>query len=150
MDLEQRFWSKVDKTGQCWIWTAAKNKGYGIFSIGKKNKFAHRVSYELFYKSSIDGILICHKCDNPSCVNPQHLFLGTHHDNTMDAMAKGRMKLAWVDEMRSRTKCKNGHNFDSLNTHIRKDGTRNCKKCTMIRNKKRRLYERSKANTETT
>jgi hypothetical protein len=82
--------SKSDETG-CWEWTAGKTgKGYGAFSINGKNRPAHRVSYELFKEPIPDGLFICHRCDNPGCVNPGHLFLGTHQDNMDDRSAKGR------------------------------------------------------------
>ena len=101
-----RFWSKVDKSGGCWIWTAAKDrKGYGKFSIGpgktkdgtRRNGMvsAHRYSYEMANgpipkHPSFHGFCVLHHCDNPSCVNPDHLFLGTNEDNVHDMDNKGR------------------------------------------------------------
>lgn len=96
LDIIKRFWSKVDKTGDCWIWTASKNYGgYGYFgiSIGGKPKVykAHRIAYILGNKKLVPkGTLVCHTCDNPSCVNPDHLFIGTDRDNTNDKMKKNR------------------------------------------------------------
>lgn len=98
LSLEQRFWAKVNKTDSvddCWEWTAYKNsQGYGQFrKEGRGGQaLAHRVSYELNVGSIPDGLLVCHKCDNPSCTNPNHLFLGTVKDNMADKMAKGRAK----------------------------------------------------------
>lgn len=76
----------------CWEWTATKDAaGYGHFGIASSvSANAHRVSYELHVGPIPEGIMVCHRCDNPSCVNPQHLFLGTGQDNMMDRQSKGR------------------------------------------------------------
>ncbi|MCL4296410.1 MAG: HNH endonuclease [Anaerolineae bacterium] len=88
----ERFWSKVEKTEDCWIWTGAKSKhGYGRFKVERRLVLPHRFAYEVTYGSIPDGYLICHRCDNPSCVRPDHLFLGTYKDNAVDAYLKGRM-----------------------------------------------------------
>lgn len=88
---EERFWNSVDKSGDCWLWTAARNKaGYGLFSVRRKNTLAHRFSHQLAYGPIPDGMKICHHCDTPSCVRPSHLFCGTDADNVADKVAKGR------------------------------------------------------------
>jgi len=80
----------VSETG-CWLWLGhLHGSGYPRLKINKKNKSAHRYSYEAFVGPIPDGLLVCHKCDVPSCVNPAHLFVGTHKDNARDMMQKGR------------------------------------------------------------
>jgi hypothetical protein len=86
------FWDKIVKTNGCWIWIGGKTKaGYGSIRINSKHKFAHRYMYEITYGKLFNGIEVLHKCDNPSCVNPQHLIAGTHADNMRDAINKGRI-----------------------------------------------------------
>ena len=96
--LEVRFWRYVDKTGDCWVWTGGSRsqKGYGMIQIGGKgspNKLAHRLSYEMHHGPIPDGMVVMHKCDNPSCVNPDHLKVGTQSENIIDAITKGRKVL---------------------------------------------------------
>ena len=87
----ETFWSHVDKSGNCWVWTAARfDSGYGAFSAGANNVRAHRFAYELVYGTIPDDMLVCHHCDNPPCVRPDHLFLGSNSDNMKDMHAKGR------------------------------------------------------------
>ncbi len=89
----KRFWSKVDKSGECWLWTASrKPNGYGQFTKKPLVFYAHRVAYEATYGPIPDGLNVCHRCDNPPCVRPDHLFLGTPLDNTRDKIAKGRAR----------------------------------------------------------
>lgn len=90
----EKFWKNVNKSGDCWIWTGYKDyDGYGRIELNYRNLGAHRVSWELDRGKKIpQGMLICHHCDNPSCVNPKHLFSGTHKDNAKDAVAKGKMR----------------------------------------------------------
>jgi hypothetical protein len=85
------FWSKVEKTDNCWIWTAGKNHdGYGMFWLDGRNQKAHRVAYQLTKGSISEGLVLLHKCDNPFCVNPDHLTEGTRQENTQDMVNKGR------------------------------------------------------------
>ena len=88
----QDFWNKVDIQGpdDCWIWSGMKNKaGYGLMSYQGKQHTAHRLSAE-FSNNNPKGKFVCHSCDNTSCVNPKHLFLGTTQDNTQDRFIKDR------------------------------------------------------------
>ncbi len=87
-----RFWDKVDTLGECWEWTAATNlQGYGVFRVDGKNILAHRFVYSRVCEEIPEGMHICHHCDNPLCVKPSHLFMGTHNDNMQDAITKGRI-----------------------------------------------------------
>ncbi len=86
----RRFWSKVDTTGDCWIWLASTSDGYGNFWMDNRKWKAHRFSYELEHGPIPEGLIICHRCDDRKCVRPEHLFLGTHKDNSQDREKKGR------------------------------------------------------------
>ena len=105
---ETLFFKKVaqGEDNECWKWLAAKNnKGYGMFCLRGVNKLAHRLSYQ-FYKGEIpEGMFVCHSCDNPLCVNPQHLWLGTNQDNFNDMMKKGRGKLSNIHPAALGEKC---------------------------------------------
>ena len=89
-----RLWSFVAKSDGCWQWTGTKNAaGYGMIAVAGKKQLAHRLVYQ-----SVHGVLkkhhvVCHSCDNPGCVNPDHLWQGTQRDNIRDQMDKGRMAL---------------------------------------------------------
>jgi len=87
----ERFWNKVNKSGKCWEWTAGKDsKGYGLFKLNGKMVLAHRRSWILTNGEIPLGMGILHKCDNPSCVNPKHLFIGNHQTNMADRDLKER------------------------------------------------------------
>ncbi len=92
----RRFMEFVQKSAHCWTWTGSRSskEGYGLFYLnGHQRTRAHRVSWELFHKEKIPiGMNVCHHCDNPGCINPSHLFIGTDLDNTLDMIAKGRFK----------------------------------------------------------
>jgi hypothetical protein len=87
----------VPELGPCWQWTkSVQVSGYGQFTMDNKLIRAHRFAWLLFNGPVPDGILVCHKCDNPPCCNPEHLFLGTHADNARDKVLKGRAKSGGV------------------------------------------------------
>lgn len=130
------FWSKVAKAGanDCWPWTGCRMRsGYGQHSANGCRVLAHRRAWELTNGPIPAGKYVCHHCDNPSCCNPAHLFLGTQTDNMRDAAGKGRCKGCQVSGdahyMRQRTHCKNGHRWNKVNTYWTKSGTRQCRAC---------------------
>jgi len=96
--LRERFWTKVQKSNGCWEWVGTKTpEGYGVIRAGinhpwfrKRRMMAHRLSYELAFGEFDQELCVLHHCDNPSCVRPSHLFLGTHADNIRDKCAKER------------------------------------------------------------
>lgn len=136
-----RFWSKVDRSGKCWVWTKSQNKqGYGSYAIKRKPYRTHRVSYAMAFGDPGHN-LVCHTCDNPSCVRPQHLFLGTQVSNMADMVAKGRSPRSAIGDPRGlarenleKTECKRGHPFDEENTY-HNGGRRHCRSCRRERKK---------------
>ena len=124
-----RFQKRVDTRTPdvCWEWRGAKNTaGYGKMWVEGKIVDAHRVAYMLYVGPIGDGLLVCHTCDQPSCVNPAHLFLGTYTDNMQDAKAKGRTRNGNTD----RTVCRRGHPLSGRNVYTRPDGSkRYCVTC---------------------
>lgn len=97
MDIVPRFWSKVDTSGDCWLWLAGCNpSGYGQIAVSvngstkRKIVLAHRVAYELTNGSIPEGLIICHRCNNRRCVNPAHLYAGTVQDNANDRVNSGK------------------------------------------------------------
>lgn len=95
LPLAERLQNKyqIDPATQCWNWKGSLRRGYGYLKSGKTKLSAHRSSWEIHFGKVPSGQWVLHKCDNPKCVNPDHLFLGTALDNNLDMMRKGRAKL---------------------------------------------------------
>lgn len=148
IDLAARFWSKVTikSKSECWTWNGACNKdGRGIvWRNGAKHK-APRVAWFLTFGEDVPSDLsVCHSCDNPSCVNPKHLWIGTHKENMTDSIRKGRFvfpdpkKCGWRSRLLF---CKRGHPFNVENTIMMKSGSRACRTCQ--REHQKRFYKKT-------
>lgn len=147
--LLKRFWAKIQKTDECWIWVGARKRkdGHGVFYVGGGNtapvfENAHRTSWMIHNGPIPDGMYVCHRCDYPPCVNPAHLFLGTQGENMRDASDKRRTHFLAL------THCKNGHEFTPENTFLRartdgQIGGRVIRVCRTCRQKYNREYNRA-------
>jgi len=129
--IEERFWAKVEKTDDCWLWTGATfGDGYGNCSRLR----AHRVSWELANGPVPGGLCVLHHCDRPLCVRPRHLFLGTRKDNSDDKIAKGRHY--W-----GHPSCPQGHEMTAANTYRCRSATptgkRRCRACLATASRRR-------------
>jgi hypothetical protein len=138
ISVKERFFRKAipePNTG-CWLWEGYEppNK-YGKINIKGKQKLAHRVSYEINIGSIPDGMNVLHKCDQPACVNPDHLFIGTQQDNIDDMWAKNRFRHASL-----KTHCINGHEFSVDNTRI----VSQKRVCLTCRRANGRIYDRKR------
>lgn len=132
----ESFTKRVQKTEGCWLWTGPQRKptgkggwgAYGLFRPKRRiNYYAHRFSWRINYGPIPDGMFVCHKCDNPTCVRPDHLFLGTHKDNMGDAKRKGRVR----NQNFYVTECPRGHVYTDDNTYLH-NRKRHCKACNRI------------------
>lgn len=123
----------------CWEWRWSTNPdGYGEIRIGGKKMRAHRVAYHVAYGEDPGRRHVLHSCDNPPCVNPGHLRLGTHTDNMRDRSSRGRAKNGHSEK----THCKWGHPFDEQNTMQRKGGGRICRTCHREKGRKWKQKQR--------
>lgn len=140
MTLEEVFWEGVDlgAQGDCWGWLKSFHRqGYGQVGHANKTLRSHRVSYTLYVSPIPEGLYICHHCDNRWCVNPHHLFVGTHTDNMRDMVNKNR------DRYRNKTHCPEGHLLQGDNLYLSpKSGHRSCRECRRKRGQE--LMERHK------
>jgi hypothetical protein len=117
-----RFWSKVDATGPCWEWTAAKTHGYGTAWDGQRARPAHRMAWELLVGPIAEGLVLDHLCKNPACVNPDHLEPVTQGENLRRAKVAGRGQ-------RRKTHCPSGHEYSATNTYLHRGKHRYCRTC---------------------
>lgn len=110
----------------CWLWAGYRAPGgYGKVYWRRQKHLAHRLAYELLVGPVPSGMQVCHRCDNPSCVNPAHLFVGTQKDNMKDAVRKGRVRG------QKTTHCPSGHEYTRDNTYVlpSRPHARYCREC---------------------
>lgn len=128
--ITANFFARIQRSDACWLWTGGRGtRQYGKWSVRGKWYPAHRLAYTAFVGLIPDGMLVLHKCDNPPCVRPDHLFLGTHADNTADMIAKGRSQF-------SATACVHGHAFTPGNTRLSPRGHKECRECDRIKHRR--------------
>jgi len=159
MSVMDRFWEKVELIPfhECWEWISGKNEhGYGLFQVDKVHgrMKAHRASILLLTGVNPGKNFVLHKCDNPGCVRPEHLYLGNQKDNAMDMISRGRGRghfIAGKKDPRSGggwnknvTHCPRGHEYNEENT-LRLKGRRHCRVCSKER---AREYRKMAANSE--
>ena len=125
MDVIERGSVKIPFSG-CWIWTKSTDlKGYGQLTFMGTHLHAHRASYMESHKNEPIPKLVCHHCDVPSCVNPDHLYSGDYTSNRADMLNRGR----WSHPFSKNTSCKAGHEYTTESYRIAKDGSRICRIC---------------------
>jgi hypothetical protein len=161
--LEERLWKKVDQSGgpdACWPWVGALNsRGRAVIQVEGRAVYVTRLLFEL-RGEPLGDLFACHRCDNPACVNPAHLFAGTHLDNMTDMAAKGRAsRLPKPAEQRAKasvsirarfaadpmllpenrkTHCPRNHPYSGDNLRVQRDGRRKCATCSRDRQRERR------------
>jgi hypothetical protein len=121
-----RFLAFIKQADSCWEWLGTKNSGgYGSFWLDAKNQRAHRIAYTLWKGPILDGLQVCHHCDNPKCVNPEHLFVGTNLDNMLDCMHKGRHRYCPEDKNHLRPRGPKNHAAKLTEADVRQIRERN-------------------------
>lgn len=138
--LRVRLFGRITVTEKgCWEFPSNNTDGYGVIKVDGSDVKAHRVSYRLALGEP-GALHVLHRCDNPPCINPSHLFLGTNHQNVLDRQAKGRSVLPTngPDFWRAKTNCPQGHPYSGENVRFRTDGRRRCAECYRIRSRRRR------------
>lgn len=143
--IARRFASKLRPDGDCLVFTGSRNEdGYGSISVGGRMVKTHRLAWELIIGPIPDGMVVCHRCDNPPCCYVDHLFLGTVADNNADRHIKGRtvMPTNGPDFWRAKTHCPQGHEYSGDNVRYRKDGRRRCAACYREATRRRRAAKK--------
>lgn len=152
--VEERFWSKVNKNGpvpthvpelgKCWVWTAVTgSKGYGVFHHPDPSlRKAHRAAFAISFRIHPRTAFVCHKCDNPACVNPSHLVLGDNSSNVRDMVDRGRVSRPSL----RKTHCPHGHPYSDENTCVTVSSVgvvrRHCRACRLARSRASKKYFR--------
>lgn len=130
---EQRFWAKVDKSGDCWVWTGNRSGNYGKFWLDGRKQWAHRVSYEMETGPVPAGLVLDHLCRVPLCVKPEHLEAVTQHVNALRGDSGKHQAV--------KTHCPTGHPYDEQNTKLYQ-GRRYCRACHRADNARRKRRQR--------
>jgi hypothetical protein len=141
--MPEHFRSMIEQSDGCWLWSGSKDRdGYGTYHVSRVTQKAHRVSWELSFGAVPDGLCVLHKCDNPCCVRPDHLFLGTQADNVKDMNQKGRSSgnvqipdeiVRQIKAMRAST----GATFAKIGATFGISGSQACRICGGLSRKRR-------------
>jgi hypothetical protein len=141
----KRFWDKVYKTERCWVWVGTRQKGgYGVFKLGESLFFAHRVCHVMTKGPIPEGQVVRHTCDNPFCVRPNHLVLGTQAQNMMDKNERGRNPLVGIRT----THCPKGHEYAAPEHKYDNEGKQACRTCRNERARTAQVAKRAVSKAE--
>ena len=133
-----QFLRRVNAIGErsgdgCWEWDGPKhNNGYGQVYVELEKWYAHRRVFSLLHGPIPKGTEVCHRCDNRICINPDHLFGGTHLENVRDCVAKGRHRNPHIEKRKAATHCMRGHPFEGDNLLVDAKGHRRCYTCNLM------------------